>query len=176
MGLKIIGIVVGLLLMTAGVRAQPDSIPVNPDDVRSVDAIVASLYDVVSGPAGEKRNWPRMRTLFAPHAKMIPTGRKADSTGVKRVLSVEEYITSSGAFLEKNGFFEKEIVRKTEQYGNIVQVFSTYESRHKAGDEKPFMRGINSIQLWFDGKRWWIINIMWENESKDVPIPTKYLR
>jgi integrase len=69
---------------------------------------------------------------------------------------VEDYISSSGPFLEKNGFFETEIGRKTEQYGNIVHVFSTYESKRTLKDEKPCMRGINSFQLWYDGKRWWV--------------------
>lgn len=77
--------------------------------------------------------------------------------------------------LEKDGFFEKEISRKTDQYGSVVQIFSTYESRRTIKDEKPFMRGINSIQLWFDGKRWWILTIFWQGETPDNPIPDKYL-
>jgi hypothetical protein len=154
---------------------EKDSLPANPKDVGSVDAIIHAVYDVISGPAGEKRNWDRMRTLFVPDARMMPTGRKASGEAVRRVLSIEEYISSSGAFLEKNGFFESEIGRRTEQYGNITHVFSTYESRKAKTDEKPFMRGINSFQLWFDGKRWWVISILWENESAENPIPQRYL-
>jgi hypothetical protein len=154
---------------------KQDSIPADSKDVESVEAIVNALYDVISGPAGEKRNWDRMRTLFIPEARMIPTGRKADGSYVKKVMSVEDYIKSSGPFLEKEGFFEKEIGRKLEQYGNIVHLFSTYDSRKKAEDEKPFMRGINSIQLWNDGSRWWIISVMWQSETTDNPIPGKYL-
>lgn len=152
-----------------------DSIPVNPKDVESVDAIVAALYNVISGPAGEKRNWDRMRTLFIVESRMIATGMRKDGSGVKRAMSVEDYISSSGAFLEKDGFLEKEISRKTEQFGNIVHLFSTYESKRKLDDEKPFMRGINSIQLWNDGKRWWIVNVFWQAESADNPLPEKYL-
>ena len=154
---------------------RPDSIPADLKDVNSMDAIISSLYNVISGPANEKRNWDRMRTLFIPEAHMIPTGKRADGSFSKRVLSVEDYITASGPVLEKNGFFEKEISRKKELYGNIAQVFSTYESRHTAADEKPFTRGINSIQLWNDGKRWWIINISWQGETPDNPLPGKYL-
>jgi hypothetical protein len=143
--------------------------------VESVQAIIKSLYDVISGPAGEKRNWPRMRTLFLPEAKMIATGVRPGGVAVKRVMSVEDYISSSGPYLEKEGFYESEIGSKTEQFGNIVHVFSTYESKHKATDEKPFMRGINSIQLWNDGKRWWIVSVMWQSENKDTPIPGKYI-
>jgi hypothetical protein len=84
-----------------------DSIPVQQKDVESVDAIIASLYGVISGPAGEKRNWDRMRTLFIPEAKLIATGKRPDGTFGKRVMSVEDYISSSGPFLEKEGFFER---------------------------------------------------------------------
>ena len=152
-----------------------DSIPVNPKDVESVDAIIAAVYNVISGPAGEKRNWDRMRTLFIPEAKLIATGKKQDGSFGKRVMNIEDYIASSGPFLEKEGFFEREIGRKTEQYGNIVHVFSSYDSKKTMADEKPFMRGINSIQLWNDGKRWWVVTIFWQPETPDNPIPSKYL-
>jgi hypothetical protein len=77
--------------------------------------------------------------------------------------------------LEKNGFFETEIARQVEQYGGVVHAFSTYESRHKAEDPAPFVRGINSIQLFNDGQRWWVVTILWEGERPDNPIPQKYL-
>ncbi len=156
-------------------QIHTDSIPANPNDVSSADAIIKAVYDVISGPAGEKRNWDRMRTLFTTDARLIPTGKKATGEGTRRSMSVEDYITSSGAFLEKNGFFESEIGRKTEQYGNIVHIFSSYESKKTLKDEQPFMRGINSFQLWNDGKRWWVINIMWESETAENPIPEKYI-
>lgn len=152
-----------------------DSIPAAPADVESQDAIIAALYAVISGPAGETRNWDRMRTLFLPEAKLVATGKKADGMMGKRVMSLEDYIKLSGPVLEKDGFFEKEISRKTDQYGSVVHVFSTYESRRTLKDEKPFMRGINSIQLWFDGKRWWILSVFWQGETADNPIPQQYL-
>ena len=164
-----------LAISTTCFAERTDSIPANPADVSTVDAIIKSVYDVISGPSGEKRNWDRMRTLFVPDARMMPTGKKQNGEGVRKALSVEDYITSSGPFLEKNGFFETEIGRKTEQYGNIVHVFSTYEARKEKTDEKPFMRGINSVQLWNDGKRWWVLSILWESESKENPIPEKYI-
>ena len=152
-----------------------DSIPANHNDVSSADAIIKAVYDVISGPAGEKRNWDRMRTLFTTDARLIPTGKKPNGEGTRRSMSLEDYITSSGSFLEKNGFFESEIGRKTEQYGNIVHIFSSYESKKTLKDEKPFMRGINSFQLWNDGKRWWVITILWESETSENPIPEKYI-
>lgn len=162
-------------MVTKSFAGQTDSIPANSADVSSIDGIIKAVYDVISGAAGEKRNWDRMRTLFVPDARMMPTGKRPTGEVVRRVLTVEDYITNSGPNLEKNGFFETEIGRKTEQYGNIVHVFSTYESRRAKADEKPFMRGINSFQLWNDGKRWWVLGILWEGETKDNPIPEKYI-
>src|ERR1700751_3032630 len=74
------------------------------------------------------------------------------------------------------GFYEKELARRTEQFGNIAHVWSIYESRHNEDDPEPFMRGINSIQLFNDGKRWWIVNIYWQQENAENPIPQKYLK
>jgi hypothetical protein len=163
------------IILSATSQTVTDSIPADPKDVSSIDAIIAAVYDVISGPAGEKRNWARMRTLFVPDARMIATGKRQDGTFGRRSMSVEDYIKSSGPFLEKDGFFEKEIGRKSEQYGNIVHLFSTYEAKRTTADEKPFMRGINSFQLWNDGKRWWVVTIFWQSENNDQPIPEKYI-
>jgi hypothetical protein len=158
-----------------GIWSQRDSIAPLEKDVSSIDGIIAVLYEVISGPAGEKRNWDRMRTLFIPEAQMISTNKRPDGSVLKRVRSVEGYIGTSGPLLEKDGFFEREIGRTTDQYGGIVQVFSAYDSKRMLTDANPFARGINSIQLWNDGKRWWIISILWQNETPDNPIPQKYL-
>src|SRR5947207_16008708 len=149
--------------------------PANPADVASMVAIVASLYDVISGPPGA-RNWDRFRSLFVPGARLIPTGVRPTGEVGSRVMTVEDYATRSGPFLEKNGFFEREVSRRLEKFGSIAHIFSTYESRHKADDAKPFARGINSIQLMNDGKRWWIVTVFWQAEDEKNPLPAEYLR
>lgn len=157
--------------------SQPASPPpARPDDVRSADAIVAALYDVISGPAGQKRDWDRFRSLFSTGARLIPTGRRPDGSPVMRVLTPEEYITGSAPALETNGFFEKEVSQTSESFGGMVHRFSTYESRHTAADSLPFVRGINSIQLVNDGQRWWVVTVLWEGERPNNQIPPKYLR
>lgn len=154
----------------------PQTVPAaNPADVASMDAIMRAVYDVISGPAGQKRDWNRMRSLFIPGARLIPTGQRPTGETAARVIDVEGYISRSGDYLEKNGFFEREAARRTEQFGNIAHVFSTYESRHKADDANPFARGINSFQLMNDGKRWWVVTIFWQEETPSNPLPQKYL-
>lgn len=157
-------------------QMKTDSVIAAPKDVETVDAIIASLYNVISGPAGEARNWNRMRSLFLPEGKLVATAVRPTGEVVKRVLTVEDYITQSGPVLEKNGFFEKEINRKQEVYGHIAHCFSTYEARKLTTDAEPFMRGINSIQLYHDGKRWWILTVFWQTENKDLLIPKEYLK
>jgi hypothetical protein len=150
----------------------------NPDDVATIDAIIAAAYDSISGPAGKKRDWDRERSLFIPGARLISTAKKAGEDDVDlapQVLDVDAYIARVEPYFQKNGFFEREIARRTEQFGNIAHVWSTYESRHKAGDPEPFMRGVNSIQLFYDGSRWWIVTIYWQHESTEHLIPEKYL-
>ena len=144
------------------------------EDVKSADAIIAALYDVISGPAGEKRDWDRMKSLFIPEGRLMPTGKGPNGVGY-RLWTVQEYIDQAGTGLEANGFFEVEISRKSESYGTISHVFSTYESRRTLADEKPFARGINSIQLMKDDHRWYIMNIMWMGETEAYPLPKKYL-
>jgi hypothetical protein len=149
-----------------------------PEDVKSMDSIIAAVYDVISGPADKERDWDRFKSLFIPGARLIPTVKPpSSSVYMARVLTPDEFATRSGQGLKQSGtgFFEKEIARHTEQWGNIAQAFSTYESRHAAGDQ-PFVRGINSFQLLNDGQRWWIVTIFWQGESKDVPLTPEMLK
>lgn len=148
----------------------------DPRDVATMNAIVAALYDVISGPAGQKRNWDRFRSLFAPGARLIPTGRRPTGEVVSRVRTPDEYIQASAPLMEQNGFFERQVSLRVERFGNIAHIFSTYEARRKPDDEKPFARGINSIQLMNDGKRWWILTVFWQAEDATNPLPAEYLR
>ena len=163
---------------TSNVKAQTSNNPeASPSDVASIDAIIAATYDVISGPAGKPRDWDRERSLFVPGARLIPTAAEAGRNDVDlepQMLDVEGYIARAEPLLQ-NGFYEKEIARRVEQFGQIAHVWSTYESRHDPGDPEPFMRGINSMQLFNDGKRWWIVSIYWQHESAQHALPETYL-
>ncbi|WP_456427007.1 hypothetical protein [Rhodocaloribacter sp.] len=167
------------LLLPAVVRAQaPEEAPpleADPADVETVDGLMHAVYEVISGPAGQARDWDRFRSLFHPSARLIPVQPTQDGGFAPAFLSVDDYIEWAGAYLERNGFFEREIYRSTEAYGHVLHAFSTYESRHKAEDPEPFVRGINSFQLMHDGARWWVLNIFWDSERPGQPIPAQYL-
>ena len=158
------------------VPATAPAVPIQAADVASADAILAALYDTISGPAGAPRDWARLRALFRPDARLIAVGPAPAGGFGARSMSVEDYIARVAPVFARTGFYEKEAARTTDAFGQVVHVFSTYESRHAPADAKPFQRGINSIQLFNDGKRWWIVNLVWRAEDDKLPLPERYLR
>jgi len=140
-----------------------------PEDVKSVDAIMHSAYDVISGPAGP-RDWNRFRSLFLPQARFTQVGQGPDGAAFVISWSVDEFIRDAGAVFAKDPFYENAIVNQAQSYGNMTQVLSSYESHRSPGD-KPFERGVNSFQVLNDGKRWWILSIFWDSERPDNPLP-----
>ncbi|MFK7833904.1 MAG: hypothetical protein AB8B52_11550 [Winogradskyella sp.] len=144
-------------------------------NVSTLDSTIASLYSVISGDKGEARNWELFKHLFQKDAKLIPTWKNPKGETKVRYMSPDDYINSSGKWLVENGFHEVELNREVQTFGNITHVFSTYEAYQSKADKTPLMSGINSIQLFNDGNRWWIINIYWMQESDEFPIPEAYL-
>ena len=138
-----------------------------PDDVKSLDSILHAIYDVISGPAGD-RDWNRFRSLFVPEARLTSNTRR--DGGPVRLLDVEGFASGAGNYFKTHPFYESAIVSRVQKFGNIAQVFSSYESR-TAPTEKPFARGVNSIQLFNDGSRWWVLSILWDEESPANPLP-----
>jgi len=144
-------------------------------DVASVDAIIAAMYDVISGPAGP-RDEARERHLFHPHARLmrgLPSGAHPlmdSATPGLRVFTVDEFLASVFPMFLEREFYESELGREEFRFGRLVHVVSAYESHHRLG-EPAYARGINSVQLWFDAGRWWIVNMIWDWEAGDVAIP-----
>jgi len=145
-----------------------------PQEAPSLDAAVLGLYSSISGPAGKERDWKAFKDMFLPEARLTVTTGEAGK-GLTMPLDVQGYIERAGPFLMENGFFEKEVARRTELYGNMAHVWSTYESRMKEEDA-PFDRGINSILMIKTEQGWKIANICWTSERTAGAIPEKYLK
>lgn len=143
-----------------------------PDDVKSRDAILHAIYDVISGAAGG-RDWNRFRSLFLPQARFTEVSTGPDGAKVVMTWNVDEFVRDAGQVFAKEPFYEKAIVNRAESFGDVSEVFSSYESRRSPAD-KPFERGINSIQLLNDGKRWWVLSILWDTERKGNPLPARF--
>jgi len=144
-----------------------------PGDVDSIEHIIAAVYDVISGPAGD-RDWDRFRTLYHPDGRLISSRRDGKGVVTARVMTPDEYAKRAGDYFSKQGFFENSSANRVEVFDHLAHVWSTYESRH-AKTEKPFARGINSFQLIHDGTRWWILSVYWEEEDANHPLPQKYV-
>lgn len=132
-----------------------------PADVASPEAIIKAVYEVLSGHAGDSRDWDRWRPLYAPDARLIPIERDGEGTATPRVLTPEEYIESRTPFLAASDFYEWETGREELRSGSVAHVWSIYEAARAAGGE-TIRRGANSIQLWNDGSRWWILSVVWD--------------
>jgi hypothetical protein len=143
-----------------------------PDDVNSRDAILRAIYDVISGPAGG-RDWNRFRSLFLPQARFSQVSTAPDGAKILLTWNVDEFVRDAGEIFAKEPFYEKAIVNQPQNFGNITQVFSSYASRRSPAAQ-PFERGINSIQLINDGKRWWVLSILWDTEREGNALPARF--
>ncbi len=162
--------------MVACVSAEtgPEAMPARPEDVGSIDAIVRAVYEAVSFTDGAGPDGGRLGSLCSPHARLS----RVHAEGVDD-MSVAEFVARVGQRIRDTGltsFAERELFRRTEVFSGIAHVFTTYESRtdHDGAGELLY-RGINSIQLRHDGRRWWILTILWTDEREDSPIPAAYL-
>ena len=149
-------------------------IAVRPADVATIDGMIQAFYDVISGPAGQPREWSRDRMLYIPGVRFVAMSVK-DGAPVAQVMSHQQFVEDSDPWMVGQGFFEKEIHRVTRRFGNIAHVFSTYAFRREA--EGPVLgRGVNSIELFWDGTRWWIAGAIWDGERPDNAIPAALLQ
>jgi|ERR1700733_235519 hypothetical protein len=154
----------------------------NAKDVDTVDHLVASLYDVISGAAGKARDWDRFRSLFLPDGRLgvIRPGSAAHDDPARKgdavLLSPDIYVERDDPYFKTHGFFEHSIANRIDEFGDLIHVWSTYDSRHAESDAQPFARGINSIQIVHAQGRYWIASIMWDAERPGLTLPEKYLK
>lgn len=167
--------VVLVVLLAASCPAQ-EAPAARPQDASSIDALILASYAAISHPAGKAADMQRFSSLFRPGAQLIsasdqdgkPALRSGSIGQITRMLQSTQH--------QERSHFEKEIARRTEQYGKVAHVWSTYESTDTENGRQTHVRGINSISLVNDGRRWWIVSAQWQNESAARPIPRQYLK
>ena len=157
------------------VHVKVPIIPAKPEDVSSIEAIVKVSYDAISGGVGVPRQWARERTIYDVHQRFV-SASPDPKTGVPKIdgSNDQEYADQSDAFMVKEGFTERELGHEIHRFGNVATVLSSYETV-LASTGKVMDRGVNIFSLYFDGKRWWILSIIWDTERKDNPIPPALL-
>lgn len=172
--LAVLSLPTSLVAQTPGRRhVSVPTVAPRAADVASVDGVVKAYYDVISGPAGEPREWSRDRSLYIADLRFVATGF-AKERPYARVMDHQAFVDGSDSAMVHDGFFEREIHRVTRAYGNIVQVFSTYEE-HRTADGPVQGRGVNALQLFWDGTRWWVASAIWFEEDAAHPIPAELL-
>jgi hypothetical protein len=145
-------------------------------DMTTIDALIAELYQSISGPASKQRDWDRLRSLFFPGARLLRTVASSDVPMAQlSAMTVEEFIAAVQPHFQTTAFYELELARREDRFSHIAQVFSTYGAFSDPDGREPLGRGINSIQLWFDGRRWWIASLLWDDERWGTAVPAQYL-
>ena len=159
-----------LLGIVAPLRAQMPA--PRPEDVATIDAVMRAFYEVISGPAGQPRDWRRDSSLYIPEVRFVAMSEQ-NGRPVANVITHAEFARQSDPALVR-GFWETEIHKVIRRFGNIAHVFSTYAFR-TAANGPVLGRGVNSVQLYWDGSRWWITNVIWDDERPNNPIPPELL-
>ena len=141
-------------------------------DTATPEALLAALYDVISGPAGQPRDWARFRRLFAADGRLVALGRRPDGVIVQRTLTPDDYVRASGDFLVASGFTERETHRVIHRYGHVAHVFTAYEGTFSTDGTPGSVKGVNSVQMIETGGRWRILMVLWNDEATaGAPVP-----
>jgi hypothetical protein len=148
-------------------------IAADPKDVSTIDAIVRAFYETISGPKGQPRQWGRDRTLYMPGVRYVGMNER-DGKISAGIMTHQQYVNATNGSFVTEGFHEHEINRIVKRFGNIAHVFSVYEFTNDDKTERG--RGVNSIELYWDGWRWWIAFASWDEERPGNPIPKEFLR
>ena len=152
-------------------RAAPQ-----PEDVSSINAIITASYAALSHASGKRADLERFQSLFRPGAVLMNLGDQRQPAGIKEGTIEEITKMLESTQHPERAHFETELARRTEQWGNLAHVWSTYQSTGNGADPGSRVRGINSISLVNDGHRWWIVSAQWQNESSTRPVPRRYLQ
>jgi len=143
------------------------------EDVGTIEGIVTASYETISGGVGVPRQWGRDRTLFDPDSRSVAVGVNAKTGAIKTTsMTEQDFADQSDASLVKDGFTERELKHVINRFGNVATVLSSYEG---SASGKVIERGVNIFQLYFDGKRWWILSMVWDEERPNNPIPKELL-
>lgn len=145
------------------------------EDVGSIEGIVKASYETISGGVGVPRQWGRDETLFDPNVRFVAVERDPKSGAIVAMITThQEFVDEADGTIVKEGFTERELAHTVQRFGNVATVLSSYEGKN-ASTGKVITRGVNIFQLYYDGKRWWILSMVWDQETPANPIPAALL-
>ncbi len=135
--------------------------------VKTIEGTIGEIYKIISGERGENRNWEAFRQLFTPDAQFSVLSHDKTGNGKVKTFTLEEFVRVGMDAYEKDGFVEKPLKTVINQYNGIANVFQSYYAKELDFEEE----GVNSLQLIFDGKRWWITSVLWTSNGNGVELP-----
>jgi hypothetical protein len=161
----------GLAWAQKKVHVDRPTIDARAEDVSTIEGIVTASYETISGGVGVARQWGRDRTLFDPNSRSVAIHVDAKTGAIKtESMTEQDFADRSDASVVKEGFTERELKHVIKRFGNVATVLSSYEG---SASGKVIERGVNIFQLYFDGKRWWILSMVWDEERPGNPIPAE---
>ncbi len=172
---RTVGLTLALFLALSVEAAAQERIATYPlrGDIETLDGIINAYYESVSGPAGQPANRARDESIHYPGARVGISGVDGEGNPFLRSMTIGEYHDRFGG-PRQQPFYEWEINRVIQRFGNVAHVWSTYVSSD-VPDGEARSRGINSIQLYFDGTRWWVTGWIFDSERAGNPIPSDFL-
>ncbi len=156
-------------MATENLKAQSTSFE---NDAKTIDALMKASYEVVSGEKGTKRQWERDNYLHHPKAVYSFFDKEKQE---QLTMTLQEFHKETDQMVMGTSFYENEVNREVRIFGNIAQVWSTYETRLEKNG-KVERRGINSVQLIFENDRWYIISWIFCGETNNNLIPKTFDR
>ncbi|MET1112031.1 MAG: hypothetical protein ABWX67_10950 [Allosphingosinicella sp.] len=140
------------------------------EEFATIDALMTALYSSISGPPGGQ-DFELSRRLYHPDVRLVRTRLDKKGKPVAFSFSGEEYEANARALLDGLPFYEVETERRVVRFGNIAQVFSAYEARTAPEGGGLIKRGMNCAHLFNDGRRWWLMHLIWDDEREGVEVP-----
>ncbi|WP_439636506.1 hypothetical protein [Oceanicaulis sp.] len=156
-----------LLIAGAGVAALGWAMPAHAQETPG--EAVEALYDVISGPVGEARDWDLFRAMFLDGAQMTVLAPMPDGGERVVTLTIEDYVSRNAERLSEMGFTEAETRRQTHVYGGLATILSAYEAT-RADTDETVATGVNTIVLARQDGVWKIASLAWRSETPDWPV------
>lgn len=143
--------------------------PLTSDELNALDreqlnALMHAFYQVISFAEGGAPDWNGMASLFSKQARITRVTPEAiDYMDLNGFRNMAEELMEVGAF---TSFYENELGRRTDQFGEVIHIASAYETRVSPTAVDHLERGINSLQLIREDGRWKIVSLCWDVNAR----------
>lgn len=135
----------------------------SPAETGTPEALTASLYTFISGPKDQKRDIEKIRALFHLSARVLWVGNHPKEGTFFRMIELEPFLKFALPQWEQ-GFFEQSTSVIVQKWEGMAQVWSPFTIR-KTPEGPVEFTGVNALQCAWDGKRWWITHLEFQNQA-----------